>query len=122
MKGIEQNILFYITRLKAVFSDELNEPITILATAFWVSNKKGEKIFITNKHNIDPTLKKGDDTLFKLKSLYIELRKQINENGKSRITYETKFFEVRNPIDELKVSDTADCAIIVDPEFIDLSM
>lgn len=115
MVGIDQNIVFAITRLKTTFKDDIGNTESGIATGFWLSNSdaKGKFIFVTNKHNVDPKLIFGEDANLKLHSLYIELRKIEGKN----ICSETDFFFVKNLEDSLFVADTADCAIIIEPEF-----
>ena len=67
--------------------------------------------FVTNKHNVDPTLKFGPETQLKLHSAEIELRKF--ESGVP--SPETNFFKVSN-LNCLLVSKTADCAVLLAPD------
>lgn len=74
MSGINQGVAFDVCRLRATFVDHIGNQKNISGTGFWLKHK-GEKVFVANKHNLDPTLKLGVDTPFKLHSLEIELRK-----------------------------------------------
>lgn len=76
MSGINQAIFTAVCRLKVRFSDDLGNKKEIIGTGFWV--KDGENsFFVTNKHNVDPTLKLGPETKFKLAYLEIQLRQQV---------------------------------------------
>lgn len=124
MVGIHQEVIYGVTRLRAIFIDDIGNQKVITGTGFWPSNIKGKKMFVTNKHNVDPTLILGKGTTFKLNSLSIELRRTVElrnsiEGGEQirEISAETCFFQVEKPLDFLRVSETADCAIIVEPKF-----
>lgn len=116
MVGIEQNIVFGINRIKIVFADKVGNYKDGIGTGFWIG-VKDQRIFITNKHNVDPTLKFGDTEL-ELFSIHIELRKlYIQEDESVDELSKTDFFEVKNFENSLKISKNADCAILVAPEF-----
>lgn len=112
MSGINRAIVFSVNRLRVTFINESQNEKSILGTGFWVKLNSGKEIFVTNKHNIDPTLKLGDDTKFRLHEIKIELRKKEN----NKIFCNTKFFAI-NIRGSIIISNKADCAIIVSPKF-----
>ena len=113
MSGINKVIAFTVNRLRVTFIDESQNEKPISGTGFWVKLNSCREIFVTNKHNIDPTLKLGTNTKFRLNEVEIELRKKEN----NKVFCNTKFFRVINAKDSIIVSSKADCAIIVSPKF-----
>jgi hypothetical protein len=79
--------------------------VTYLASGFWIASMEGRRLFCTNRHNVDPSLKKTGLTLVELE---IELRRA---DGVS-----TGFHAVTNLSEALWMHDCADCAIVVDPQ------
>lgn len=110
MSGINQNIIFCVCRLRVIFSDNIGNNKPILGTGFWLTTETNKEIFITNKHNLDPRLKLGENTNFRRYKVEIELRR---EN-------ETKFFEVKEAEISINLHKEADVAVIVCPEFNDI--
>lgn len=111
MSGINQAIFTAVCRLKVRFSDDLGNKKEIIGTGFWV--KDGENsFFVTNKHNVDPTLKLGPETKFKLANLEIQLRQQVG----TALHQAVSFFEVKN-LQSLRIHATADVAVIPNPAF-----
>ncbi|MFZ6772888.1 hypothetical protein ACO0LB_09225 [Undibacterium sp. SXout7W] len=107
-----ENLIWTVHRLKTTFIDSIGNQRT--GTGFWVSDLKGGRHFVTNKHNVDPTLKFGSETQLKLHSAEIELRRI--ESGVP--LPETFFFKVSN-LDSLVISKTADCAVLLAPHLHD---
>jgi hypothetical protein len=68
-------------------------------------------IFVTNRHNVDPSLKFPDEEDLELLSLEMELRQWKD----AKETPQTKFFPVELSTSGLRYSHSADCAILVDP-------
>lgn len=88
MSGINKVITFSVNRLRVTFIDESQKEKCISGTGFWVKLKSDKEIFVTNKHNIDPTLILGTNTKFRLNKVEIELRKKEN----NKMFCYTKFF------------------------------
>ena len=65
MSGIDQNIVYHATRLRSTFADGTGHPRTITGSGFVVV-QPDFLMFVTNKHNLDPCLKLGNDTTFSL--------------------------------------------------------
>lgn len=78
-----------------------------------------EFAFVTNKHNIDPSIKLGSGYI--LRDLKIELRKREQvEHGSSFVLLpKTEFFGVTALQSSLHVCDQADCAVIYPVTFVD---
>lgn len=109
MSGISGEIIRSIIQVACVFSCDIgNNPISITGTGFFIWNAKGTLLFITNKHNLDPTLKLGENTSYKLSKISLLLRKQL---GISEISLETKWFELTSP-HKIKHSPLADVSAI----------
>ena len=113
VSGINQNVVFSVCRVFAHFRDDLGNPLDVHGTGFWIKKKNGELVFVTNKHNVDPTLKLGADTKYSLEGLDINLR-SIDSGG--RVGSETKFFPVNEINKCLYKSASADVAILDAPK------
>lgn len=101
---------FTVTRLrgKAEDYDPVLHPgeTTFLASGFWMQLHEGHRVFCTNKHNVEPSMKRAG---LRLAQLEIEVRK-ADGNAPA-------FYRVQNLDTALWMHETADCAVIVDPEF-----
>lgn len=113
MSGIKQAVVFNVSRLRSTFQDEIGTIKKVFGSGFWITWNKS-KIFVTNKHNVDPTLKEGKDTQLRLENVEIELRKMEGVNPHK----ETQFFSINNISGSLSKSDLADVAIFCDPTFL----
>jgi hypothetical protein len=71
--------------------------------------------FVTNMHNLDPRLKLGDETSYKMRRVEIELRRATGDHFHA----ETRFFTVANHREALLSHRTADVAALVNPEFVE---
>lgn len=116
MSGINQGIAFTVTQLKTVFFDDLGNKKAGMGTGFWIRLKSGKEVFVTNRHNIDPSLLFSGDTKFKLLEFYLQLRRfeKNPETGNVHHFPETKFFQIKNAA--IFALTDADCAIVV-PQF-----
>jgi len=79
-----------------------------------VSNQ-GKHIFVTNRHNCDPTIKLGSTTAYKCYEVKLELREQQFYIPSAK----TQFFTITD-LSCLKFHPSADVCIFEDPEFVDL--
>lgn len=113
MSGINPGVAYDVCRLRVMFVDNIGNPKNISGTGFWLKHKGG-KAFVTNKHNVDPALKLGADTLFSLHSLEIELRKFAP--GKVP-TSETKFVPIDMCKSIVQFSPHADAVVIFNPVY-----
>lgn len=112
MSGINQSVVLDVCRLGAQFADDIGNQKTISGTGFWLLDGNDD-IFVTNKHNVDPTIIFGDDTNLKLNRFEIELR-LFQDNLP---TSSTKFFEVINVSLCIKRAPSADVAVIRNPSY-----
>ncbi|MBY0463097.1 MAG: serine protease [Alphaproteobacteria bacterium] len=115
MSDINKDVLFSVVRINAKFTHkEFKDQIkSIVGTGFWLE-VDGKQIFVTNKHNVDPSLKLGGGTPYELTHFEIELRQRVPPN---QFLPTTHFFEVNNLKHCLIAHPTADCAIFLQPQF-----
>jgi hypothetical protein len=111
MSGINKIVAFAVNRIKAKFCDSVGAKMTINGTGFWVELPSKDRIFVTNKHIVEPTLKFGESTDYELAEIDIELRKTIKNQKK--YFPETKYFKISNLSSSLFISEISDCAIIL---------
>jgi hypothetical protein len=111
--GINSKAFYMVSRIQTTFRDYLGNPKTGTGTGFWVKDNQEKHSFVTNRHNLDPKLKFGETTPYKLESVAIEIRK-IDGN---RVFPETKFFNVTDA-NAIHHTD-ADCSILRDVQFED---
>lgn len=110
MSGINKIVTFAVNRIRVKFTDSL-ETKTINGTGFWVELPSKDRIFVTNKHIVDPTLKYGESTDYELTEINIELRKTIKNQKK--YFQETEYVTISDISSSLFVSKDSDCAIIL---------
>lgn len=115
MAGLNQSIVFSVCRIKIEFCDSIGNCKKISGTGFWLKDNE-DHYFVTNKHNIDPSIKYGANTALKLHELSIELR---HTDG-NLIHPKTQFFKVENS-STIKSHKTADVAIVKNLKFKSLS-
>jgi hypothetical protein len=113
MSGINQSIVLDIARLRSSFNDDIGNSKVISGSGFWMKHKQG-RIFVTNKHNVDPRLKLGEDTPYILKKLEIELRMFDGNTPKDATQYFTVNLIHTPPV----LSEIADVAVFFDPRFL----
>lgn len=65
--------IFYVSKIDVTFADEIGNVRKISGTGFAVS-ANGDKAFVTNAHNLDPRMKLGRDTDFKIKKVELHFR------------------------------------------------
>ncbi|WP_249065514.1 hypothetical protein [Argonema antarcticum] len=102
-----------IHRVHTTFADDLGNLKRGYGTGFWLTYSQDKSIFVTNKHNVDPSIKFPDKPALRLHELSIELRHY--ESGLP--TEYTEFFIIDNIKDCLFSSSIADCSILVEPKF-----
>jgi len=107
-------VVFSICRIRVTFVDDLGNEKMITGTGFWVTSAKGTDALVTNKHNLDPKIKFGNDTKYETKKVEIELRKY---KPPSSFSNETKFFEVSIPDSKILFHPSADAAIIAETKY-----
>lgn len=111
--SIHPDILYAVTRIRTTFVDDVGNVTPGTGTAFWLTTPDGRSLLVTNKHNIDATVRKPRRDDLKLFSIEIEVRRY---DDASHPTSETRFFEAA--LDTVRVShDTADCVVFPAPRF-----
>jgi hypothetical protein len=113
MSGINQSIVLDVVRLRTSFKDDVGNSKVVSGSGFWMKHKQG-RIFVTNKHNVDPSLKLGSETPYGLEQLAIELRLFDQNVPKAA----TQYFSVDLIHSPPALSDSADVAIFFDPSFL----
>lgn len=110
MVNLNPNLVWCVNKIRTTFSDEIGNQKSGYGTGFWLS--VGEhNVFVTNRHNVDPSLKFPDREAFKLQSVEIELRLWTQ----GVVLPHTQLFPVEEFSGVLHCSSSADCAIFVNP-------
>jgi hypothetical protein len=118
MLNQRRRLFFGVTRIRSIFKDDLNPPSIGTGTGFWLTLRSGKICFITNRHNIDPTLQFPQKPAFRLESVSLEVRKSTGDASNPTIHTETQFFPVEDG--SLLINSDADCAIVL-PKFAKLT-
>ena len=113
MSGISPSALFSVTQLSVEICDDIGNSRMIKGTGFWVQ-LRDRRIFVTNAHNIEPKMKLGADTKFRLNAAAIQMR-VMEGDGASNHTWA---FRVQD-VDCISKHPTADVAIFDNPQFVD---
>lgn len=110
--NIASHALFSTNQIEVCFSDDIGNHRHIRGTGFWIE-KNGSHYFVTNAHNIVPSVKPGPHSGLKLKTLKIRLRaKTVN-----KWLDETAFCEIE--LDgHVNTHQDADVTVIKNPKFI----
>jgi hypothetical protein len=112
MSGINPGVMLAVCQVVVEFRDDIgNPPKVISGTGFWVQDK-GSDYFITNRHNLDPTLKLGAGSPFRLASAQVQLRLQAPP-GEWQAS--TKLFPVNNLETCVRLHPSADVAALKNP-------
>lgn len=121
--GVPDDVVWVVNRVETTFGNPATPAlahIKKIGTGFWLRNRQGARAFILNKHSIDPLLAFQHPGERSLVQLRIELRQLIIRDDGSLTAYDpTKFFRVANLSRSLVVHDTADCAALIAPSFVD---
>src|SRR5258706_3597757 len=111
MSGINPGVFLAVCRMLVKFGDDIGNQLSISGTGFWV--REGENsYFVTNRHNVDASLKLGTATKFRLEKVCLQLRTQ-SEPGKFRP--DTSFVAVHNLNTCLRFHDVSDVALLINP-------
>jgi len=111
MSGINPGVFLAVCRTLVDFRDGIGNLKSISGTGFWVRNGEND-CFVTNRHNVDPTLKLGEATRFRLERVRLQLRLQITP-GNWRP--DTSFVAVDNLETCLRLHPSADVAVLNNP-------
>ena len=112
MSGVNSLFIFAVTRIRMVFRDDLGATVSPVGTGFFLRSEAGTPIFVTNRHNLDPSLKLTPKHL--LISVSILLRRRDGE----RFMAETQFVDVDLTATRVLHSQRADVSALVAPVFI----
>jgi hypothetical protein len=82
-------------------------PVEFSASGFWLLTVDGHVLFVTNRHNVDPTLKHGVGTSFSLTAVDLQVRGAVDGA--------VAFHPVTNLRAAIWCAASADCAVIADP-------
>lgn len=113
MAGLSKETCLCISRIKSSFKDSIGNAPTGYGTGFWCLTEKQNKIYVTNKHNVDCNVKFKSKEIFDLTDIQIELRKKEG----NRFFSETEFFSVNLQETSLITEENIDLAVFVNPIF-----
>lgn len=120
MSGIRQDVLFGVTRISTTFADESGINVKFgVGSAFWLKTKRGKIVLVTNRHNLEPSIRFPKNPELKTHSIEIELRRQSSGDGDELhrpLQPETRFFKVNGSKTGIFVVGNTDCGIVV-PEY-----
>jgi hypothetical protein len=114
MSGINPGVFLAVCRMLVDFRDDIGNSKTISGTGFWVRSREKD-CFVTNRHNVDPAMKLGPTTKFRLEKVSLQLRLQITP-GNWRP--DTCFAGVENLQSCLRLHASADVAALVNPSLL----
>lgn len=111
MSGLNIDFCLSICRLKALFADDIGNSQTITGTGFWMTSPCGNRVFITNQHNIVLGYYREEYKNYSLKKIEIELR----DYSINKFSPTPKMFAVYNY--DCILSPKSDVAILHDVSF-----
>ena len=111
MSGIKVGVFLAVARVLIEFRDDLGNLKSISGTGFWILDRN-DRFFVTNRHNVDPTLKLGPDTPFRLRAIKLQMRTQVTPTSWGP---GTTFVDVVNTDKALTLHTNADVAVLKNP-------
>lgn len=111
MSGIKPGVLLTVSRIVVDFRDDIGNLRQITGTGFWIEVAENN-YFVTNRHNLDPTLKLGEGTKFRLDAVQLQLRAQTKSRG---LLPESVFITVGNMDESLRCHPSSDVAVLKNP-------
>src|SRR4051794_22087821 len=106
---IPPRVALGVNRIVTTFVD-VGASMTVSGTGFWLESKpEGKRLFITNRHNVDPRLR-PEFIHWRTARVAIELRTDPDDPS-----VEVREFEVLDLDQALFVSAESDCAVIAEP-------
>jgi hypothetical protein len=114
MRNLNPEIVFSIAQIFSTFVDSLGNRRTVSGTGFLLAVDTSFKVFVTNRHNLDPTLKLTSD--FSLQHLEIRLRHKSPDGWSA----DTKMTSVDLQRTRIVHSLGADVSLVVTPKFLNL--
>jgi hypothetical protein len=113
MLDYRRKLFLGVTRIKSVSADALGHAYEGTGTGFWMCLASGKICFITNRHNVDPSISFPKNSDLRLQTVEIELRRIVQTDDDDTIyDLETRFFELHDDC-KLFVSENSDCAVIM---------
>lgn len=67
-------LLCAVQKISTTFGDDIGNKVSGSGTGFWLSTKRGKTVFVTNRHNVDPTMHESSLSSYSFSSLVISLR------------------------------------------------
>lgn len=107
MGPLDQFSAFAVARMRGRLERLGGRPVEFSASGFWLLTVDDHVVFVTNRHNVDPALKHGSGTPFKLTEVDLQVRGAIDGR--------VGFHPVTNLRTAIWCASSADCAVIVDP-------
>jgi hypothetical protein len=114
LSGINQHVIYCIAQIKTTFVNDVGNRRTGTGTGFFLRTTRGESVFITNRHNLDPALKLGSG--WTLAETSIRLRR-LGDQGEPLA--ETRFYTVDLAGTKLLHAVKADVSIVIAPRFVE---
>ena len=122
-------LLCAVQKILPTFNSEIDKPIQASGTGFWLLTKRGNLYFVTNRHNIDPTMHGENYSSRHLASVTILLRAYSQRDSLPC----KDVFHLQVPIEELTIvwpKDNCDVVLLraqrlskpIDPNFVMLSI
>jgi len=117
VSGIPQDALFGVTRISTTFADDAGINVKHgVGTAFWLTTKRGKLVLVTNRHNLDPSIRFPNNPELKTHSIEIALRSKLGDGPDRVLQPQTRFFKVDESKTRIFVLEKTDCGIVV-PEY-----
>jgi hypothetical protein len=106
---LDQFSAFAVARMRGRLERPGGRPVEYSASGFWLLTPDDHVLFVTNRHNLDPALKHGFGTPFRLTAVELQVRGTVDG--------EAGFHRVTNLPTATWCASSADCAVIADPVF-----
>jgi hypothetical protein len=108
MGPLDQFSAFAVARMRGRLERAAGRPVEFSASGFWLLTPDDHVLFVTNRHNLDPALKHGSTTPFRLTAVDLQVRGAVDG--------EVGFHPVTNLRTAIWCASSADCAVIADPD------
>jgi hypothetical protein len=125
MTGIAQHLIFAVTRIRAGFVDRIGNLFPpVVGTGFFLRTYDKRTVLVTNRHNLDPRLKLGAGTAYRLARLEVELR-AVAPTAEPIVDAaevagpDTRFVHLGELATSVFASSDADCALVADPVWLE---
>ncbi len=104
---LDQFSAFAVARMRGRLERPGGRPVEFSASGFWLLTSDEHVLFVTNRHNVDPTLKHGVGTEFNLTAVELQVRGPADGT--------VGFYPVTNLSTAIWCAPSADCAVIAAP-------